>query len=60
MDLRAHVTLLRDLRPAGVKEVRGDLRVANLRTLRMPLNAVPFPDDATMRANPFCLSPTAC
>ncbi|MBQ0743047.1 MAG: D-alanyl-D-alanine carboxypeptidase, partial [Pseudomonas sp.] len=35
-------TLLRDLRAAGVKEVRGDL-VLQPADMRMPLNAQPFP-----------------
>lgn len=49
-------TLLRDLRAAGVKEVRGDL-VLQPADMRMPLNAQPFPDDGNDPSKPFLVEP---
>tara|TARA_R110000796_G_scaffold234450_1_gene353186 strand:+ start:81361 stop:82833 length:1473 start_codon:yes stop_codon:yes gene_type:complete len=56
MTLERMWTLLRDLRAAGVKEVRGDL-VLQPADMRMPLNAVPFPDDGNDPSKPFLVEP---
>lgn len=56
MTLERMWTLLRDLRAAGVREVRGDL-VLQPADMRMPLNAVPFPDDGNDPSKPFLVEP---
>lgn len=56
MTLERMWTLLRDLRAAGVREVRGDL-VLQPADLRMPLDAVPFPDDGNDPSKPFLVEP---
>ncbi|MFO7704001.1 MAG: D-alanyl-D-alanine carboxypeptidase, partial [Halopseudomonas sp.] len=56
MTLERMWTLLRDLRAAGVTEVRGDL-VLQPADMRMPLNALPFPDDGNDPSKPFLVEP---
>ncbi|SDU05096.1 D-alanyl-D-alanine carboxypeptidase/D-alanyl-D-alanine endopeptidase [Halopseudomonas salegens] len=48
--------LLRELRAAGVVEVRGDL-VLQPADLRMPADAVPFRDDGNDQSRPFLVEP---
>ena len=48
--------LLRDLRAAGVREVRGDL-VLQPGDLRIPLDVPPFPDDGNDPTRPFLVEP---
>lgn len=48
--------LLRDLRAAGVREVRGDL-VLQPGDLRMPLDVPPFQDDGNDPTRPFLVEP---
>ncbi|WP_373186535.1 D-alanyl-D-alanine carboxypeptidase/D-alanyl-D-alanine-endopeptidase [Halopseudomonas sp.] len=49
-------TLLRDLRAAGVREVAGDL-VLQPADIRLPADAVPFPDDGNDPSKPFLVEP---
>ena len=48
--------MLRDLRAAGVREVRGDL-VLQPGDLRMPLDIPPFRDDGNDQTRPFLVEP---
>ena len=48
--------MLRDLRAAGVREVRGDL-VLQAADLRLPLDLPPFQDDGNDPTRPFLVEP---
>ncbi|PKM05543.1 MAG: D-alanyl-D-alanine carboxypeptidase/D-alanyl-D-alanine-endopeptidase [Gammaproteobacteria bacterium HGW-Gammaproteobacteria-6] len=48
--------LMRELRAAGVREVRGDLVLVPA-DLRLPVNAQPFPDDGNDPTRPFLVEP---
>ena len=48
--------MLRDLRAAGVREIRGDL-VLQPGDLRMPLDIPPFRDDGNDQTRPFLVEP---
>ncbi|GGD09752.1 D-alanyl-D-alanine carboxypeptidase/D-alanyl-D-alanine endopeptidase [Halopseudomonas salina] len=49
-------TLLRDLRAAGVREVAGNL-ILQPADIRLPADAVPFPDDGNDPSKPFLVEP---
>jgi len=49
-------SLLRDLRAAGVREVAGDL-ILQPADIRIPVDAVPFPDDGNDPSKPFLVEP---
>lgn len=56
MTLERMWSLLRDLRAAGIREVAGDL-VLQPADIRLPANAVPFPDDGNDPSKPFLVEP---